>query len=221
MAKELTERNEEIKRLRFEEGKTLQEISELFGVSRERIRQIVPDTGSDFISKWTETKVSEFDLSKINNIHDLPGSVTVWRKLWGKYRHDAKSGTVKEGQHFEEVASSILYEMGFENTLMPNAHPFDILLKSGKKIDVKHSDYDVSCLESQGCVSPTYRISNMKYGKDCDFFFIFIPYKDQYVHFIVPSSEITTSDVRIIFPSMGRKPSKWTTYLYRFDLLNL
>lgn len=221
MAKELVERNKEIKRLRLEEGKSLQEIAEIYGVSRERIRQIVPDTGNTFLSKWTESKVGEYDLSQYHNIHDLPGSLSVWRKIWGKYRHNAKSGTVEIGQQFENMASSILYEMGFKNTLMPNHHPFDILLDNGKRIDVKHSDFDISYMESQRCASPTYRISNTKYGKDCDFFFVFIPYENQYVHFVIPSSKITTSDIRIVFPSMGRKPSKWSEYLYRFDLLNL
>lgn len=42
----LVERNEEIKSLRFDDHLTLKEIGDIYGVSRERIRQIVGNTGS-------------------------------------------------------------------------------------------------------------------------------------------------------------------------------
>lgn len=216
MAKKLVERNAEIKRLRVEEGKTLQEIADIFGVTRERIRQLIPNTGSRFITRWTESKINDFDLSTCNNIYNLPGSHTVWRKLWGKFRHKAKGGHIEKGQLYEEKASEMLNSMGISNKLMPTHHPFDILLDTGVRIDVKRSDFDVSSLQTQNCVSPTYPIANMKCGEDCDFFFVFVPD----AIFIIPASEVSTDRIRICYPQMGRKPSKWNQYKDRFDLLS-
>jgi len=43
---ELVERNKKIKSMRFEEHMTLKEIGDIYGVTRERIRQIVGNSGS-------------------------------------------------------------------------------------------------------------------------------------------------------------------------------
>lgn len=216
MAKKLTERNKEMMRLRLEKGKSLQEIADIYGITRERVRQIVPDTGKNFITKWTEHKIDEYDLSACKDINELPGAITVWRKLWGKHRHAAKSGSVKIGQEYEQKASDILSSMGLSNKLMPNRHPFDILLDNGLRVDVKHSDCDVSDFPTQNCASPTYSIANMKYGEDCDFFIVFV----SDAVFVIPASEVKVDRIRIPYPQTGRKPSKWTQYKDRYDLLS-
>ncbi len=114
----------------------------------------------------------------------------MWREQWGKYRHPIRSkddlSAAKLGQKYEEQAAHILMQNGFSSTLMPNHHSFDILLGNKIRIDVKHSLFDVSTLDSQKCASPTYSIANTKCGRDCDFFFVFIPD----AIFIIPASEV-------------------------------
>lgn len=216
MAKAKQARNEDMKKLRLEQGMSNTDIADMYGISRERVRQIVGNTGRMFRNEWTEKLAVGYDLESVEDIKTLPGTQRVWKSLWGKFRHKAKGGHIEIGQAYEEKASKILRSMGIPNKLMPTHHPFDILLDNGIRIDVKKSEFDMSSLPTQKCASPTYPISNMKYGEDCDFFFVFVPD----AVFIIPSSEIQVDRIRICYPQMGRKPSKWTQYKDRFDLLS-
>lgn len=216
MAKAKQARNETMKKLRLEQGMSNTDIADMYGISRERVRQIVGNTGRMFRNEWTKELATDYDLSLVDDIKTLPGTQRVWKSLWGKFRHKAKGGHIEIGQTYEAKASELLKSMGISNKLMPTHHPFDILLDTGVRIDVKRSEFDVSSLQTQKCVSPTYPIANMKYGKDCDFFFVFVPD----AIFIIPASEVSTDRIRICYPQMGRKPSKWNQYKDRFDLLS-
>lgn len=219
MTAKYLDRNNEMKRLRYEEGKTLQEIATIYNVSRERVRQLVGSVGRNFRTAWTENLSKNYDLSKTESVKDLPGSTSVWRKLWGKFRHKAKNGWIKKGQEYEELALAILLEHGIESELMPTRHSFDLLVRGRIRVDVKHSNFDAQSMKSQACVSPTFPISNMKCGKDCDFFIVFIPHGDNHAIFVIPASEVTTERIRVVYPQMGFKSSKWTQWKDRFDLL--
>ena len=217
MKQEEFERNQEMYNLRFTHGKTLQEIASQFGVSRERVRQIIGNTGREFRVNWTKKKFMEYDLEAVSDISSLPGVKSVWQKVWGSYRHPNSNS---QGIEFEEMGNALLISKGFETKLMPHLHPFDILVNGEIKIDVKHSDFDISTLESQNSTGPTYPISHLKGGKDCDLFLVFVPLGEEYSAFIIPSYEVAGLDkIRIPWPS-GKKPSKWHKYLNRFDLLS-
>jgi hypothetical protein len=216
MPKQKTQRNEEMKRLRMEDGWHLIDIANKYDISRERVRQIIGNTGKKFRTQWTEAKSVDYNLENIKDITSLPGTQIVWKRLWGKFRHQAKGGNIKTGQEYENKASEMLNSLGIPNKLMPTHHSFDILLDNGLRIDVKHSIFDASSMKTQKYISPTFPISNMKNGKECDFFFVFIPD----AVFIIPSSEVRVDRIRIPYPQKGQKPSKWVQYKDRYDLLS-
>lgn len=210
--------------LRDDKLYTLQQIADIYNISRERIRQIIGNTGRDFVTRKTEALLKSVDLTKLTTlqISELPGNSTLWKKEGAKVRHL----TATEGVEFEYYANEILNSQGIKNKLMPSACPFDILAHNEIKIDVKHTDCDISNAPSQTkVIYPCYSIGHLKGGNDCDFFFIFIPDKREfigYATFIIPSALVPkTKDtrIRIPWPRMTKKISKWHKYLNRFDLL--
>ncbi len=202
-------------------GETLERIARKFRITRERVRQIIGNTGKDFRTKITEKMAESVDLSEMNNeeIANLPGIKKVWEKKAGKIHH-INNGL---GGKAEDLAHELLGENGIENRQMPFRHPFDILTDGGQKIDVKHSDSNIQFCPSQQMVGPTFRIGHLKSGNDCDFFLVLLPDNRelfQYAVFVIPSSLIAgRSDIRIPWPQVGKKPSKWHQYHDRYDLL--
>lgn len=228
MAEKQTERNQEMWKLRHVKGWTLDEIGTKYGISRERVRQIIGNTGRDFLTMWTRQKIeSGFTLpSTFESLWDLRGSVREWRKEWAKHRHTAKGGLARLGQIFEELASFILAENKIPNKLMTYRCPYDIQTESGLRIDVKVSHMNVQKLKSQMVTHPTYQLPEMKSGKDCDFFFVFIPDVDEpsgYTYFIIPAHEFHHMQIgsrpRIPWKPLSQKPSKWHKYNKRINLL--
>lgn len=225
---ELTERNQEMWRLRFVEGWKLREIGKWAGISRQRVQQIIGDSGKDFLSIWTQRKIDSgsYVLPKnVEELDDLKGAKRVWQKEWGRHRHRAKGGPAKFGQDYEEAASQILSENGIENKLMNYRCPYDIDC-SGIRVDVKVTTHDVSKIKSQNCQYPTFQLPEMKSGKDCDFFFVFIPDNEEvsgFTYFVIPSKEFHHlahgSRPRIPWRPVSQKPSKWHTYHKRIDLI--
>lgn len=211
-------------------GKSTVEIANIFGISRERVRQIIGNTGKDFLRNWTLNAIQsgKFDYvheGKKSDLKKLPGTYSVWRADWGHHRHKAVGGLVKHGQEFEERASRILLQNGIPNELMCHTSPFDIKTLSGLRIDVKSVSFDTSSMPSQyKCKYPTYSIPHLRSGKYCDFFFVFLPDGcGDYTYFVIPATELhglsESSRIRIPYPQMGRKPSKWHKYHKRIDLI--
>lgn len=224
-------RQDIMRKMRFVDGKTLQEIGDYFEISRERVRQCIGNTGRDVRIKWTEDFKFQTNIIPKNKLEleTLPGVKKVWKRDWGKFRHDALSGDAKLGQEFESKAGQILSDSGIENLLMPNGHPFDILVNGKIRIDVKHSSMNVQKFKSQiNIVSPTYSIGHLKCGIDCDFFFVFVPEcvnSKEYTYFVIPSSkcrfERQDAIIRIPWPQMGQRPSKWHKYHKNLDILRM
>ena len=204
---------------------TLQQIADIHSISRERVRQIIGNTGRDFVTRKTKALLDSVDLTNLttSQISKLPGNSTLWKKRGGKVRHL----TAMKGIEFEYFANEILISQGIKNKLMPFGCPFDILTHNEIKIDVKLTDCDISNAPSQiSHVYTCYSIGHLKGGSDCDFFFVFIPDKREsidYATFIIPSALVPKAKdtrIRIPWPCMTKKRSKWHKYLNRFDLLS-
>lgn len=223
-------RNREMMRLRKEEGKTNVEIGEIFGISRERVRQIIGNTGKNFLRDWTldAIKSGKFDYVHSGvkqDLKNLPGVYSVWREDWGHHRHKASGGWVKRGQEFEEKASKILLQHGVVNKLMPHISSYDIETSSGLRVDVKSVSFNLSTMASQKYISPVYSVPHIRSGKYCDFLFVFVPDgQGDYTYFVIPSFELLnlseSSRIRIPYPQLGRRTSKWMKYHKRVDLID-
>lgn len=209
-----TRRNEMLD-MRFQQGKTNTEIGVTFGISRERVRQIIGNTGKDFRSRWTLSKINTVNLSSMirDQLYKLPGVISVWENAFSEVRHRVKKGGyVANGQKWENKASQILSDSGIENKLMKYHDPFDIITENGVRIDVKHAGkYNPPSYRSVN----NYRASNTKKGRSCDFFFVFL---NEDVYFVIPSSEVVGDYIIIPYPA-NKKPSKWHKYYKRLDLL--
>lgn len=224
---EKTERNEQIRHQRYIEGMTLEEIGVIHGITRERVRQIVPDTGN-YRAQWTRDFIRDNpDVIHVNRdeIKNLPGVKKEWSKIWGKTWHEPKDGYQKEHFLFVNRLKDMLRDIGIQSEIVPFAEPHDLLTKSGMKISVGYTNTDVSRCPSQNSTSyPTWAVPNL--GADptkYDYAVAFIPYAGDYTFFVIPSSEIgyrsRNSRIRIPFPQMGNKPSKWHKWHERIDLI--
>lgn len=225
------ERKREMRRLRHVEGWSNTRIGLKYGISRERVRQIIGNTGRDFRRNWTQRILESgryaLELYHHDKIEELPGIKKVWIENWGNYRHDAKGGHVREGQEFEERAYLLLRDHGILGTLMPNRCLYSIETENGIKIDVHGGTTDYSQYSSQNSPYTAYRIPNVRPKAGFDFLMAFIPDGDDWTYFVIPAFEIAhlsgkdrqRAAIRIPYPQMGRKMSKWHKYHQRIDLI--
>ena len=204
--------------LRFTERWTLQNIAEKFGISRERVRQIIGNTGAGFVTQKrkeifeSNKKLSNLKLSKLMGIS--PSAVT------GGYRdgerHEIEGGALQIGTEMEEYVSRLLTQKGIAHKLMPHHHTFDILIGKNIRVDVK------SARPLSRAQAPTYSFntSQDQRGKYADFFICIT--SDTKEVFVIPANETrgNATPIRFAFPEAdyGRK-SKWLKYHNRFDLL--
>ena len=211
-------RKHEMERMRFKEGKTLKEISIIYDISRERVRQIIGNTGKGFRKEWTRNKIGKTDLSSMTKeeIALLPGINKVWMGEYTKARHPIVGGYAKTGAEWEERASMLLKQKGFDNELMLFRCPFDIRLESGLRIDVKAPSSLIQSPSQRGY--SWYSVSNLKGGHFCDFFMVMIPNIPKRIIFIVPAHVFKGKNyARFCYPS--RYKTKYDQYRDRYDLL--
>jgi hypothetical protein len=204
--------------LRFDKLWTLKNIGDKYGITKERVRQILGNTGAmcnvERNKKISNSTKSNGELAKIHNL-----SVnTVSQLRNGEVRHEVNGGNVQSGYRIENYVSKTMKNVNIPNTLMPNSHPFDMIAFDNIKIDVK------GCLTPQyvkGCVNPRWGFSmdTQRRGKYCDFFICVI--WDTKDCFIIPFDVVGIDAIRIYFcwPTNRPQIGKYQKYLNRWDLL--
>lgn len=213
-----------MRKRRFKDGWTLEQIGQENGISRERVRKIIGNTGHEFRSKWTRNYIEqhpeEMISAHLSEIRGLPGSVSAWREKWGDYPHEMKGVWHKEHRECELQAQTMLRDIGIKSEINPTQSKFDLLTESGCKVAISHTSSDISTAPSQVFLNyPTWSIQTKANPRDYDFLIAFIP--DTF--FVIPSEEIgyrnPASRIRIPWPKMGQKPSKWHKWHERIDLI--
>lgn len=213
-------RREKMMRLRFGERMSLAEIGQEFGVSRERVRQIIGNSGR-VLSEAIRERNEEIE----NSISTTPalakkyglseGHISGIRS--GKY-HMIAGGNARKGEIVERHVSWVLSENGIDNELMPTGHPFDILALDEVRIDVKGA---FTTSETSNCVSPLwhFHMGKNRRGKYCDVFICVI--WDTKEYFIIPDSALKRSQTDIYFCWPTKRPTmgKYQKYLNRWDLI--
>lgn len=215
-------RNVEMKRLRYEELKTLQEIADIYNISRERVRQIVGN--NDYKNNKTRRKrkkarantdATNDELAKILNVS--PNTIANYRS---DIRHAVKSGSCRAvGHEWEEWTIDKLSEMGAVVEGMPLRHPYDLEV-NGYRVDVKYCDHPRTPPSTRGLLKSPQWVFGTKGDSDkCDFFFCITGNKDI---FIIPSGEVGTKQ-QVVFCYPTERPSlgKYQKYLDRYDLLGI
>lgn len=208
---------EEMKRLRKEGNLTLSEIGYIYRISRERVRQLIGNTGRGY--KKTKTKELVLSYPNLTNkelaveLGKSEGTVSRYRS---SVRHKLDGGNALIGSVAEEMVLKILRENGIECKLMPHKHKFDILVNKNIRVEVKSAWRKTESPSRKG-ISPAYKF-NVKKEKNISDYFIFFIVETKDI-FIVPSNLMEGRDnVVISYPVYGHY-SKYEQYHNRFDFL--
>jgi transcriptional regulator with XRE-family HTH domain len=211
----MSNRIEEMKRLRKEKNWSLDKIGVFFGISRQRVFQILGKDGNYFTSYHTE-KARDFlslDQSKTTSeIRKETGKINV---NWHGLRHKLDGKSQKLGAEIEVFISDLLKKKGIPNNLT-NGRKVDIVLGNGKTIEVKsRSKTHANKFSENFYYFPVLRNSEKK----ADFYILVILKQDEKAVFVIPRNEVPEhGGIGFVYPP--RKNSKnWVVYKDRFDLL--
>jgi len=212
-----TKRNNEMRRMRYDKKLTLQEIANYFGVTRERVRQVVGNSAEirdQVIQEKHEMVRSSTDLSN-PEIQAVTGYCSVYISvLRSGTRHAVvKDSTVGFGQEVERYVADQLTQQGIECELMPVSHEYDILVNGCVRVDVKGTNSIHKT--SPKLKSPQYSF-HTKLDKDCDFYvFVIWGTKDCFVVPADKAKKFTT----FCWPTLRPTLHKYSKYLNAWDLL--
>jgi len=195
----------EIERLRFIDRLSLQEIGNRFGISRQRVLQILGSTGK-----------MAMDLEdKINSIPDLYTlSVAEVTEIIGcdpGYTHQALNNYSNYSTYNINVLRK-LKEMGISFTRLSKG----VILINGKH-KVKISQAGTTCKTSPKIDSPQYHFNN-RTKENLDFFIFYISTTEDF--FIIPFNLIADRmDIYFCWPTKRLSLGKFQQFHNRFDLL--
>lgn len=217
------DRDTEIK-LQINSGKTLQEVGNAFGLTRERIRQIAGHGKSHIIKKEKRTSFIKRNphLSSKNIAKILHLNLNQVRKYRKSFREplDSCNSLIFRASEIEENIHDVLLSKGFNNTLMPHMHPYDIELQDGRKIDVKASFHTIHP-KSQYSPFYSFKLGKKRRGEYADFFIlVVVPTNDIY---IIPNSVLKPGLEYIRIPELKTRQKshsrKYDKFKNNFDVL--
>lgn len=213
-------RDIEMVRLRNEEMMTLQEIGNIYGVSRERVRQIVGNSGYVNMASVRRRSIIRSSLNKTNSnlAEELGVCVSNVAKHRSDLRHAVEPGNhaLAHGSRCEDYIADLLREKGYYVEQMPLSHHFDMLV-NGHRVDVKYCRTPKRS-PSMRTTSPTQRFGVKGDRGNCDFYVLVT---NKLEVFVVPSSKIPDTMDQILFCWPTKRPEigKYQKYFNRFDLL--
>lgn len=220
----------EARRLRLSEGWTLAKIAKYFGLSRQRVSQLIGNTGRISNPEHRATKrvipPARFSVEHIGdklnvelaNIFGVSQStISRWRHILGMT--PSSRSAVYRGQLGETSVLDQLSKRGYPVQVMPYGAPFD--LRVGKyRIDVKFS-------RPTSPSSPRARSIEYQFGvrqgyrhRTCDFY-VFVTSHEDIDYFIVPVSAVPAKMwlVKFSWPTKRIIKPRWQDYHNRWDLL--
>lgn len=220
-------RKEEILNLRHNEHWTLQEIANKYNVSRERIRQIIGNTGKGKgkIGRWF---LDDEFLLQIRNLSDKEvakllntSTATIRKHRNGTQRpQDIYSGNPRIGQITEKLVSEKLLDVGINNKIVSNTKcGYDILTDGGIKIEVKSRILSSTPPSKNRIKSPMWQFSIVRNRHPiiADYYIFVVPTEDV---FVVRSDLLKNRrDIAFCYPTLRPEISKWIKYRNNFDLL--
>lgn len=221
-------RVESIQNMRFVQNRTLKEIGDHYGITRERVRQILGNTGHEAYRARIQEKVSFIENSKdkttvqlVNALNKKFGKGIAQQTLHSiraKFRHAIADGLRGKGTEIENLVAKKLTSLGIKNTLMPHNHPFDIQLPNGRRIDVKSTFREARTSPSQRHTMYHFSIGKDTRGNYCDFFICYIEPTNDF--FVIPNHKLgMVNSLYISWPTPERNWAGWDEYHNRWELL--
>ena len=217
---EQIERICEMRKLR-DNGATIQAIGNIYGISRERVRQLIGNTGYAAATVIKNERQNIVNINKDLTTPELAEKLGVSTRGFARnYHHPvAGDGPAARGNQAEVRAAEILRHNGFMPELMPLHHPFDMLINGSIRIDVK-STYKPLRSPSRKNTSPmwTFHVKQDTRHK-CDFYFCMIAETEDI--FIIPSKDVPDNmdNITFCFPTERPELSKWQNYQDAYDLI--
>lgn len=207
--------------LRHDKKMSLQEIADLYGVSRERVRQKIGNTGKDFLYKNIklpnnpEEMTRQSVLETLENGRGKKNIIQLLSKIHHKINHGSSAGS---GNEAEFIISKMLNSDGILNSCMPLNNPFDILLDNGLRVDVKSTKIKWSADPKRKTPMYKFGVKKDTRGDYCDFFICYIFETQDF--FVIPNQAIgMVESLYIGWPKSDRSWSTWHQYHNRLDLL--
>jgi hypothetical protein len=208
-------------------GLTLQEIGDKFDLSRERVRQIIGNTGRHIVTDYKRDIIRENPDVPTRILAEQTGisPVVIARYSRGIRRPLAESATnVWIGEQGEVWINDHLNSLGLDSRLTNNRHNHYDLVVNDYKIDVKTTTKPWSPPSLEGkSISPSWRFS-VKCGNGrlpVDFYICVIDHEQNKDVFVIPYGAIPIPSQHITFcwPSMRPEIGKYQKYYERYDLL--
>lgn len=224
MTPENIKRRDDILRMRFELKMRLSEIAAIYGISRERVRQIIGmNTGYMSLGKYGKTLENEQWLEQTKSLTNkqVGEIVGINTDRVSEYRSGIRHAVEERfavGAEYQEKISEKLQQFGIENTLSPMMKVPHIVTRGGLGIVVRVAL--PIWKTSPKMRSPQYRfLTKIRHGVD---FFVFVA-RDVEAYFIVPASRVKEDMDYVIFayPTMieNRLADPWQGYQNRWDLI--
>lgn len=221
MEPENEQRRKEMIELRFEKMLSLQEIGNLYGLTRERVRQIIGNTGYGFgeghRNKQFILSYPERTNRELASVLGLSIEKVCRVRKNTVYQIDERS-SVGRGQAATRMAQSLLETEGFKTELQPKGTPYNLLVDGRCRIRVCSANHPVDPPSRKATKrSPLYQFNTTRVtGAD---FCLFIITSTQDV-FIVPTARVSGAS-SVIF---AWKPIHWhkrgyQQYHNRYDLI--
>lgn len=218
-------RKEEMIELRERRGWSLQAIGDLYGISRERVRQVICGGVSKFHASKYKTfvrqngympHVTDEKLSKMIGLKQ--NSIACARQdVFRNYRDYHRR------VHYEAVmaVSKLLDKYNIEHNLKPTRkkiRPYNILACNGARIAVRAT---VKGVKSPSQPNSRWHLNSIrKSARNSDFVVLYLT--SIQTAFVVPSKEmlyLKSNDLFFVYPTMRPTMSKWLEYKDRFDLI--
>lgn len=208
-------RVEEIKNLRYSEKMTLQEIADKYSLSRERVRQILGNSGTGYkTGRQSELILSHPELTNTQLAEKIGINKDMVSRYRSHQRHAIEDGALKNGTDIEILISNKLNAMGIENELMPHHHPFDILMSNGKRIDVKSTNKKIFISKTKAEYY-NFKTEKTRRGNYTDYFIMYIVPED--LCLVVPFDDAPKDMLHFNYPV--ERNGKFTKFINNFEVL--
>lgn len=213
MTKQDLQRLAKIKELRFEQSYTLQQIADVYNISRERVRQLIGNTGKGIVKQKRRKMILEHpemtDGELASSLGVLPACVYTYRK--GTF-HAVSGGNYKSKYEAIIYVSELLSKFGINHKLIAEWHGCDIVLDNDKRLDI--------ITAGKKCKPPSQEYYHYRFHvhpSRADYYICYIvPTKEL---FIIPAKEVGSSGfISISWPTVLKR-TRYMKYYNNFDLL--